>query len=391
MEKGKIMSKQLEKPFEFLTKKDGSVFSSETYKNWYMAHAYVLDKLKDTAFVPNSDEYLHVVVTNVDDEKSRPLMLSVARQVALTAHYINYEEENLDEKKRKRSVITLVSSKSKEIVAELKKDEYLCNLMDYCKYSYGSTVINKDSYIDIEIEIVGEAPRENKENKNEFFFRGNEVVSFCNSKFEDEIYSIDTRKAVFASRMYDLGAEIDNLPYEDIHSTERYAVAIDVFQFVKMDEKMRLLMDESRWKKHEKQTKVLECLSNLFCSDCFEPRAKAVRLYCEQEKISESEAWKRLNFLLSKSEHERWVVEKLILGYKPMNDMQRLEYESQFGNSRKQYVKKLKWLSESKELSHIDLCSFSNLRRIDPNNMKYDSFLVLGIPEILKRINDDDN
>ena len=114
-------------------------------------------------------------------------------------------------------------------------------------------------------------------------------------------------------------------------------------------------------------------------------------MYSEQEKISESEAWKRLNFLLSKSEHERWVVEKLILGYKPVDDMQRLEYESQFGNSRKQYVKKLKWLSESKELSHIDLCSFSNLRRIDPNNMKYDSFLVLGIPEILKRINDDDN
>lgn len=392
MKKGKIKPQKTEKPFEFLKKKDGSVFSPETYKNWYMARAYVLDKLEEIAFVPDSDEYLHVVVTDVDDDNTRPLMLSVVRQVALTAHYINFEEENPDERKRKRSVITLVSLMSEEkIVAELKKDEYLCNLMDYCKYSvYGSKVVNKDSYIDIEIEIVKEEPQENVKDPNEFFFRVKDVVSFCNSKPEDEIFSIDTRKAVLASRMYDLGAEIDNLPYEDIHSTERYAVAIDVFQFVKMDDEMNLLMDESRWKKHEKQTKVMECLSNLFCSDCFEPRSKVVKLYSEQENIDEFEAWKKLNFLLSKSEHARWVVEKLIMGYKPLDDTQRLEYESQFGANRKQFVKDLKQPSESKELSHIDLCSFSNLRRIDPNNMKYDSFLVLGICEILNRIKKDD-
>ena len=76
------MSKQLEKPFEFLTKKDGSVFSSETYKNWYMAHAYVLDKLKDTAFVPNSDEYLHVVVTDVDETTQVFFGIDAAAEIA---------------------------------------------------------------------------------------------------------------------------------------------------------------------------------------------------------------------------------------------------------------------------------------------------------------------
>ena len=85
------MSKQMEKPFEFIKKKDGSSFTSETYKNWYKARAYVLDKLKDKVFVPDSNESLHVVVTDVDNEVTRPLMLSIVRQVALSAHFINYK------------------------------------------------------------------------------------------------------------------------------------------------------------------------------------------------------------------------------------------------------------------------------------------------------------
>ena len=77
------------------------------------------------------------------------------------------------------------------------------------------------------------------------------------------------------------------------------------------------------------------------------------------------------------------------MGYRPISKDQRLEYEKQFGKKREQYAKGLKRPVDMKDLSHIDLCSFVNLRRIDPDNMKYDSFLVLCIPEILKRINDE--
>ena len=47
-------------------------------------------------------------------------MLSVVRQVALSAHYVNYDEENPVETKRKRTVITIVSQNPK-IVEELQK------------------------------------------------------------------------------------------------------------------------------------------------------------------------------------------------------------------------------------------------------------------------------
>lgn len=379
------MSKQLEKPFEFLKKKDGSSFTSETYKNWYKARAYVLDKLKDKAFVPDSNECLHVVVTDVDNEVSRPLMLSIVRQVALSAHFINYKEES----NKNRTVITIITQNVGIIKKELEKEEYMFYLPVYGKGFFKDSNNNpvKDCpKVEVDIEILfSEAPPDGDIVK----MTKDEAESFCNSKFEDEIFSIDTRKAVYASRMYDLGAEINNLPYDDIHSTERYSVALDVFQFMKLEEDIKPLV-KNNWAESRSQVKVLEALSNIFCSDCFESRAKAVKIFSEQEGISESEAWKKLNQELSKSEHARWVVEKLIMGYRPMSKDQRLEYESRFGDSRRQYAKGLKRPDNLKDLSHIDLCSFTNLRRIDPDNMKYDSFLVLGIPEILNRIKDDD-
>lgn len=371
----------MEKPYEFLKKKDGSNFSSETYKNWYKARVYVLDKLKDKAFVPDSNECLHVVVTDVDNEVSRPLMLSIVRQVALSAHFINYKEES----NKNRTVITIISQNASIIKEELEKEEYLFYLPVFGKGFFKDSINNPVKgcpKVEVDIEILfSEAPPDGDIVK----MTKDEVESFCSSKFEDEIFSIDTRKAVYASRMYDLGADINNLPYDDIHSTERYSVALDVFQFVKLEDSLKPLI-KNEWTDSRDQVKVLEALSNIFCSDCFESRAKTVKLYSEQRQISEPEAWKELNPSLSKSEHTRWVVEKLIMGYKPMSKDQRLEYEKQFGKKREQYTKELKRPVDLEHLSHIDLCSFADLRRIDPDNMKYDSFLVLCIPEILREV-----
>ena len=76
------MKIQKEKPFEYLRRKDdGKLFGEEIVKNWYLARAYVLDKLKGIAFKPSSDEHLHVVVNG-----DNAMMLFVVRQVALFAH-----------------------------------------------------------------------------------------------------------------------------------------------------------------------------------------------------------------------------------------------------------------------------------------------------------------
>ena len=122
----KCEMKQLESPFEYLRRKDGSAFEAETVVNWYKARAYVLDKLKDVAFGVGSGKHLQVVL-----DGDSPRMLSVARQVALSAHFVNFDEDAEDEGKH-RTVITIVSKRA-DIVEELEKEEFLSNLPKCCK------------------------------------------------------------------------------------------------------------------------------------------------------------------------------------------------------------------------------------------------------------------
>lgn len=359
-----------EKPFEYLRRKNGDRFSEDTIKNWYVARAYVLEKLKDVAICQGSKEQLHVVV-----DSDSPLMLSVVRQVALSAHYANFDERHPN-----RTAITIIS-KNKQIVEELKKEEYLCNLPNYCKLSVnGSVSKNADSYIDIEL-CVAEEWHESSFDRI-ILMSEDSVKAFLDKKSEDEIYNVDTRKAFMAQKMYSLGSWIDNLPAEDIHNFERYALALNVFQHNLMRKPIAQMVDEKKWESD--LTTVKNGLSSIFCADCFESRAAGVMQYAKTNGKTEKESWEECVEALSKSEHSRWVVEKLIMGFRPLDKRERMNDERLFGDEKRQYRNQLK--KNPQDPVHIDLCSFAELRRINPYDMKYDSFLMLAIPEILKKL-----
>lgn len=344
---------KVENLFDYLRRKDGSKFDQGTIENWYKARAYVLDKLKDVAIGPESKEHLHVVVGG-----DGPLMLSIVRQVALLAHYANYKEETGEN----RTKITLVSG-NKDIINNLKEEKHLCNLLDHCKYSVGSLSYNKDSYIDIELDVVNSKPEVYDKKAIVVDLSDDDAKSFLNGKKNEELYTIDIRKAVLASRMYDLGTVIDNLPAEDIHCASRYAMALDVFQH---DYLKRPIGND-----------IEKALSNIFCADCFESRAKGIGLIGSDQKT-----WENYNEALSKSEHARWVVEKLIMGFRPLSPEEHVEDEEMFGDTKKRNRKKLK--NDFK--AHIDICSYADLRRVNPEDLKKDSFLMLAIPAILKKL-----
>lgn len=363
-----------ERPFEYLKRRDGRPFSPEIVKNWYKARAFILDRLKDVAFKADDHSHLHVVLKG-----DSGLMLSVARQVALSAHYINFDENS----NSNRTVITIVSNDS-QIENTLKKEEYLCNLLCLCKWTRDHVTHNADSYIDIDINIVSNC--DEIENNNVIIIEESEVISYCNSK-QEELFSIDTRKAVYASRMYNLGTLIDNLPAENIHDASRYALALDVFQFERLQEPLDSLVNGTKWMND--QISVKNGLSNIFCADCFESRASSIELYSSNKKQKDCELWAKYNEALSKSEHVRWVVEKLIMGFRPLDDKERLEDERLSVNKkrRKEYRDSLK--ISTGILAHIDLCSYSDLRRVNPDDLKYDSFLMLAIPKILEKVRND--
>lgn len=362
--------KQLESPFEYLRRKDGSAFEADVILNWYKARAYVMDKLKEVAFGPDSRDHLHVVLCG---DSLR--MLSVARQVALSSHFANFDDE-ADDALKNRTVITVVSRKP-DIVAELEKEEYLCNLPKYCKLTVrNEQPQNVNSYVDIEIRVVDALKPDYGDQC--VLVTEEEVKAFFDANNSDDICKIDTRKAVLASRIYDLGTLVDNLPYEDIHNPRRYAVALDFFQYDLLQKKVGPLVNDSRWKNSLMTVK--GGLSNVFCSDCFEFRAREVAL-CGNRG---GNPWEVYNVALSKSEHARWVVDKLIMGFRPLNEKERYQEECLFGNQKKQYRKMLK--NNAQDPVHIDLCSYRDLRRVDPDCLKYDNFLMLSIPGILNKV-----
>lgn len=375
----------MEKPFEYLKRKENNAFfEKDVVENWYKARAFVLDKLKDVAYEPTSDDHLHVVVdVDKDDNHLSPLMLSVVRQIALTAHYLNFFEGCEKEAPRNRTVITLVS-KNPQLRKELDKEEYLCNLLSYCKCVFeDSKTENNDSYIDLEFHFVSTWSE-----KAKYRFAEKDVEDFCDMKKNrgEDIFSIDTRMASYADRMYQLGATIDNLPAEDIHCTERYSVAIDVFRYKMLKSRATLIFEKDKCQ-GKSTCEIKEKISNILCADCFKIREWSIEK-CKGTKFkSKKELWAEYNEPLSRSEHSRWVVEKLILGYRPLNDEERAYDENlqMLGcGKNKDYRKMLK--RRDNDPAHIDLCSYIELRRINPNDLKYDSFLMLAIPIILHKV-----
>lgn len=388
-----------ESPFEYLRRSNGKAFDEQTVKNWYIAREYVLDKLGKVEIGPDCENRLHVVI---NDEDKDDMMLAVLRQVALTVHFANFvENDKFDNRVCYNQTIITFISKRKDLLNDLKDEGCLWNLMDYCTYSYyGNRTEHEELCLDMELEII-ENPQAMKGNNEERIEMSRDEVRSYENK--GNLGKIDTRKAVYTSRMYDLGAEIGNLPAEDIHNAHRYQQALDKFQYVKMKDPgkkdpVKKLVNDAKWTKE--QCSVKEGLSNLFCSDCFELRQRGIKQSWEKEEENKKngegndklqkldDMWEYYNEALSRSEHARWMVEKLIMGYRPMNNEERFKYECYQGKKRKDYVKKLKKRAE--DPAHIDLCSYHDLRRIDPDNMKYDSFLMLAIPKILDKIKKDD-
>ena len=252
----------------------------------------------------------------------------------------------------------------------------------FCKFSEpGKAVENEDSYIDIEIEIAESLP--NAPDALAIYF--SDVEKFCTGIPEEELFAIDTRKAVYANRIYSLGAVIDNIPAEDIHSAKRYTMALNLYDQDRLKKAAGPLIDEAAW---QNQNTVKANLSSIYCADCFESRALSIMSEA-RKKSKIDELWARYNEPLSKSEHARWAADKLLTGYRPLNDKElfcdeRLSYVPHVAARKNQYRKSLKQRLE--DPAHIDLCSYSDLRRINPDDLKYDSFLMLAIPKILDRL-----
>lgn len=429
---------------------DCKEFGDEVVSGWYRARDYVLSKLDDVqswgsdGIAASSSERVHIVIDCVD-----PMAFYIARHAALALHFPNFNEgDGRSQAPRNGTLITLLYNRKKysDIIAELHREEYLCNLTDLCKCTLkmvekedkgkglkviSENVKNPNSFVGVELELLGFDNDDLCYKANE---KGGMEVVHVDSEVIEEVKNrkckceLDVTHARRVNMVYQVGADIDNLPPDDPNISDRYSRALLYFCYQQSKGKTLEKWNEIAEYTNEDdkkgtlyQIKLRNKLSNIFCADCFVTRIKSLfdnkvckdmekvikKAYCSVKRSKEDEeidcetvciTTDMLNYMIknhekdllklvgnnlktmAKCEHARWNVEKLILGFSPFSPQEQYEYNRRFGSSRSSYRNKLK----KNEAHHINLCSYDDLRRIDPDNMKYDSFLMLAMVRILK-------
>lgn len=352
--------------------------------HWYKACHFVknvLPPLDGNGIGPDSDKRVHVLFKDFS-----PLMLAVVRQICLVAHYPNFDEEHDSNK----TLITICADHPVNAYNTVRATKYLGHLLAYCSCRVEGEPIDSSNDrlpLDIEFEFV----KNYRADKND-----DDVVVITTDEIERATASctkaFDVTMGMLVNMVYHTGAEIDNLPAYDNANIERYSTALNMFCY-----KIKQQLILQKWNDcappkadgsyHEMDVK--NKLSSIFCADCFDARIrglidtreKSLAEYLQQDfdmvmkKICDA----KTITALAKSEHARWNVEKLIMGFQPLEMEDWYEIESCFGSERKDKIKKLK-----KKGRHIDICSCKDLRRVNPADIKYDYFLMLAMPQIMR-------
>ena len=365
-------------------------------EHWYKARYYIMNVLRPLdghAIGCDSGKKMHVVVNwhigNADDKQ---LMLAVVRQICLLFHFPNYDEEN----GRNRTRITILASREADVAAaydDMRSYPYLGALLDYCKCEVeGDPNREHEEVLPLDVEFVFKTGEE-KGAKDDIVIAidPKDVVAGIKD-FSEEYMKFDVTKGMLVSMVYNTGVEIDNLPANDNANINRYSTALNVFCYKLKPDLIQKKWDESAKRRDDgtyDEVSIKNKLSSVFCADCFEPRIRSL-FDKEQKALSEyilmsfREVMEKISeektiTAFARCEHARWNVEKLILGFKPLTMQDWYEIERRFGKERNDFIK-----GKKKKGWHIDLCSYKNLRRVNPADMKYDYFLMLAMPQILR-------
>ncbi len=368
-------------------------------QNEYIARHIILNELKPLdkdGISYNSDSNVHSII--IGDSN---LCYSIARQIAFIAHYPNFNEDN----GKNRTIITLIiyNKNSNNVFENLKQSTG--NLLNYCKYSFLkfenneiniTEEKNENSYIDIEfqildikkneiksyIELISNLPNndslvsvlyEKLPNSVNFQFDFSNKI-YQNFEINSENYSniseeIEINKAQIINTIYAYGNKMQNVAISEESTVQEFSEEIEnVVRFSSKDEQ------KSNWKIiKEKEIK----LSNIICGDCFDTKMRSIMPF-----LNDNRQFCKILKPLSHSEHTRWCVEKLILGYRPYTSEEKNIYNSLSNSDQSEMKKSMK---SSPEKAHLNICSNSELDAIDHNSIKYDTFITLAIDKILKK------
>lgn len=344
----------------FATSNEKETFISD----WYFARAFLESEemMEKMCRVDHKGNITNPLCITLEGTSVR--MRAVLRELILRAHYIDFDEEKVhhidsdEENIANVSVITILYDDSEEAAkATLLGTPFLGN---YLHYLWEEPL----GFLDIRIKFLSKATGIQADVTQEML----DSFSYIGGN------AIDTNTAEYANRIYCLGSDLSNLPAIDMANAEMYQLPLQVFEAGNF--KCKKIED---WEKNDVKGK----LSNVFCTDTFKLRKMMLERGVKQSDDIEKQLKKAVvaNILpLSKCEHSRWVAEKLILGFRPWTLAEHYQYDRTFGDDKKAFYKKLK-----KKAAHYNICSYHTLTRIEPKNLRYDTFLVLAMLEIISQ------
>lgn len=342
------------------------MIKEDLLKNNLLYHARAILKslptpLDGVGITPDSDKHVHVILQG-DDE----LVLALARYVALIAHYPNFNETT----GANRTVITLVSPTMS--VDKMKKSQLFGNLPDCCPIS----VIDKEGnetrcpgecgYLDIAFQLILQDPKtyDYQPLSNEILTRIDTADSVALKK-EDGM--VDVTGAQLINMVYHVGFDLSHIDLKNIADVKAYRRAVLRYGLVIWDKRQCRTL----WEKCKQEDK----LSSFYLTECIECYKRSI---CTGGRWSKQRLYQCLPYL-TKTEHIRWSVSKLIDGFRPYS-MPELVHYSTLSAKEKEIDKKEKKLQKI----HLDICSNEDLKSYDYNAVKYDTVLLLVMPQIVK-------
>ena len=86
-------------------------------------------------------------------------------------------------------------------------------------------------------------------------------------------------------------------------------------------------------------------------------------------------------------EHNRWNTEKLLTGFRPLEEQELKEFDCmiQENSDYKEIKKQKKFYQQGWEMAHLDICSFEDLKVYDAPSIVYDEILTRALPYIVLR------
>ncbi len=362
----------------------------------------------------NSSKHIHAVIVG-----TTALCYNILRQIALVSHYPNFN----DEVGKNRTRITIVSPDTgnkaalEGALAEVKI--VTGNLLQECCWScsvlsedgleHVDGCEKRDSFIDIEVEIialkgvsVGEYFKGlNDRNSIVSVFANMGELSETEKAFVEEnflqLYEIDEqalanrlesmphygdvaiRRARLCNMVYSQGVKLKDVHAVDLYNVRNYSSALSVFLGNATESKAEACWQEIANGRDAAYARELK-LSNVMCADFFEVKLRGIGAMGQPEAKQTKLIAENLESL-SKLEHVRWNVEKLIFGFRAYTAEERYNDGMLVGAARKERRKNLK----EQHKAHINICSYKDLKRTDPDNLKYDSFLTLAMVDIIAK------